>query len=330
MDEVPMPAPKVSVIIPTHNRPDLLKRAIQSVLDQTFEDLEIIVVNDHGADISNVLSCFQDDRLIFVTHLQHLGVSAARNTGIALSRGSHICYLDDDDIFYPNHVEVLYSHLVTTGLKCVYSDAINCSAICKNGEVRVFERRLKYSHDPDRDALLASNRFPVLCFMHARECLDKAGYFDESLKAHEDFDLWLSISAHYEFSHIKDITCEFTTWLDRNSLSDNRKIMLETLVRVYGKHPTTNVKVLHRRKIIIRGLVNEIAFIDSLPRMEELAAMLESLGEFSEAETMYKSILRARPTAKECRMRLVKLLKVQHRHAEALAILNEGREILLA
>ena len=94
--------PKISVIIPTFNRPELLKKAIQSVLDQSFKDFEIIVVDDgldERADV--IVKEIDDNRIIYVQHKKNMGVSVARNTAIKLTRGEFVTFLDDDDEYYP-------------------------------------------------------------------------------------------------------------------------------------------------------------------------------------------------------------------------------------
>jgi len=101
-----MSPPKVSVIIPTYNRPDLLFRAIESVLDQTYASLECIVVDDGSpADSSSVVEKFGDDRLRYFEHETNQGASAARNTGIQHARGEYIAFLDDDDEWLPTKLD---------------------------------------------------------------------------------------------------------------------------------------------------------------------------------------------------------------------------------
>lgn len=97
--------PKVSVIITTYNRQETLSRAIQSVLDQTYQDFEIIVVDDASkVSQEEIVSSFNDDRIKFIRHSINKGGSAARNTGIAASLGEYIAFLDSDDQWLPDHL----------------------------------------------------------------------------------------------------------------------------------------------------------------------------------------------------------------------------------
>ena len=99
-------SPKVSVIIPTYNRADLLPRAVNSVLAQTFQDYEIIIVDDHSSDdTQDVIAKFSDPRIRSILHRTNRRQSAAINTGIANARGEYIAFLDDDDEWLPRKLE---------------------------------------------------------------------------------------------------------------------------------------------------------------------------------------------------------------------------------
>lgn len=100
-------SPTVSAIITTYNRPDLLPRAIDSVLTQTFEDLECLVVDDCSPDdeTAKVIESVEDSRIKYIRHDENQGLSAARNTGIEQAEGKYIAFLDDDDEWLPNKIE---------------------------------------------------------------------------------------------------------------------------------------------------------------------------------------------------------------------------------
>lgn len=216
-----VPATKmVSVIIPTHNRPSLLVEAIQSVLNQSYKDFEIIVVNDGGTEVEGIVQLLnQDGRITYVRHPHNQGLAAARNSGLRLARGKYIAYLDDDDVFYSDHLETLVSYLEVSGEKVAYTDAYRALQVAQNGNFITVRKDLPYSRDFDADALLVGNYIPVLCIMHARECLEKSGLFDERLKANEDYDLWIRVSRHYAFHHIKKTTAEFRARNDGSNMT---------------------------------------------------------------------------------------------------------------
>src|SRR5215510_16389067 len=104
-DKFPMPA--VSVIIPTYNRAEFLRLAITSVLNQTFQDFEIIVVDDASEDHTHeVVSDFSDKRIKYIRHEANKRVSAARNTGVLSASGDYIAFLDDDDEWLPRTLQM--------------------------------------------------------------------------------------------------------------------------------------------------------------------------------------------------------------------------------
>src|SRR5512147_987985 len=101
-----MDGPKVSVVIPTYNGKDHLGDAIQSVLDQTYPNVEIIVVDDVSPeDITPVIASFNDARLRYIRHEKNQGAVAARKTGVRESTGDIIAFLDQDDLFHKQKLE---------------------------------------------------------------------------------------------------------------------------------------------------------------------------------------------------------------------------------
>ncbi|MDP4173537.1 MAG: glycosyltransferase [Bacteroidota bacterium] len=212
----------VSVIIPTYNRKDKLVRAIKSVLAQSYDDYEIIVVNDNGEDVSSVIEELKDPRIRLISHNINKGLSAARNSAIKYSRGKYLAYLDDDDIYYPDHLETLVNYLENSNSKIAYTDA-NRLIIENNVENnQTAKRDIPYSSDFDSEDILYNNFIPVLCIMHKKECLSDGVIFDESLRVFEDWDMWIKLSRKYEFSHIKKITCEFTWTNDGSTMTSSK------------------------------------------------------------------------------------------------------------
>ena len=229
--------PLVSVIVPTHNRPDLLKEAIQSILDQTFRNFEIIVINDAGQDAEGVVKGM-DSSIVYLRHKQNLGLAAARNTGIRAAKGKYIAYLDDDDIFYPDHLQTLVDFLEGNDYSVAYTDAYRAyQTLQSDSSYVITERDVPYSFDFNKIWMLADNFIPVLCIMHTKECLEVAGYFDESLNALEDWDLWIRISQKFDFRHITKITCEFRWRVDGTSMTSSKELdFIKSHERIYEKY----------------------------------------------------------------------------------------------
>ena len=232
--------PKVSVIVPTLNREQMLKTALQSVLGQTYENYEIIVVNDGGKNVSHIIDQLEHNGKITQTiHPKSKGLPAARNTALKLASGKYIAYLDDDDRFLPDHLETLVSFLESNQetFKVAYTDAWRVDQQLEKGQYKEKSRQVIYSFDFNADRMLVENYIPVLCVMHQRACLDEVGMFDETLTSHEDWDLWMRMSQKYDFAHIKKTTSEFTWRTDQSSMTSSRPLdYLRTMEIIFEKN----------------------------------------------------------------------------------------------
>jgi len=231
-------SPLVSVIIPTYNRPGMLKEAILSVLSQTYQNFEIIVVNDAGEDVKDVVNSLNSEgNIVYLQHTENKGLPAARNTGIKVAKGKYIAYLDDDDIYYPNHIETLIEFLEKTGFKIAYTDSYHTTQSWLNNEYVTTSKNVKYSYDFDRKKLLISNYFPVINVMHRKDILEETGLFDESLHAHEDWELWIRLSQHHDFYHIKEVTAEVRTRDgSSNMTTSNPMAFLHTMKTIHKRY----------------------------------------------------------------------------------------------
>jgi len=184
----------VSVIIPTFNRADRVIRAISSVLEQTFIDFEIIVVDDGSTDKTEKAVARFNDRIKYIAHPANLGVSAARNTGIKNSRTPFIAFLDSDDHWLPEKLEVqmLFFETNTNALACQTEEIW-----IRNGRrVNPRKKHLKPSGDIFTPSLKLCLVSPSAVMLR-RSVLDEVGLFDESLPACEDYDLWLRIACRH-------------------------------------------------------------------------------------------------------------------------------------
>lgn len=183
----------VSVIITTHNRCNLLERAIQSVLNQIYKDFELIVVADGCTDgTDSLMKKYESEKRIQYIHYSPAkGGNYARNKGVKNSCGEFIAFLDDDDEWLPEKLELQVAKiredpecvLVYTGVRVVYVDeCIEYSSIPKvNGDL---SKVLLFNN------IIGSTSTPLI----KKSVLDDSGLFDEQLDALQDYDLWLRIS----------------------------------------------------------------------------------------------------------------------------------------
>lgn len=187
--------PAVSVIIPTHNRAEMLRRAIASVLAQTFTDTEIIVVSDGSVDhTAEVVAFFADPRLRFLRHETARGASAARNTGLRAATGRMVAFLDDDDEWLPQklavQVPVLEGAGPEVGLVYCWIESVRDGQCvdrrCPTLKGDIFRQML------DRQAITNSSALLV-----RRDAALHIGGFDENLPRGNDGDFIRRLCRHY-------------------------------------------------------------------------------------------------------------------------------------
>jgi hypothetical protein len=185
-------APTVSVVIPTYQRRELVKRAVASVFAQTYRDFEVIVVDDGSTDGTGEALAPLGERIHYRWQ-PNRGVAAARNAAIALARGSIVAFLDSDDRWLPDHLAVV------TGALARHPAAVLAST-CP-------ERRIGGRQGPERARLVEPlpRMFVAVvpgypsCIAVARGALDAAGGFDERFSVAEDVDLWLRLAIRGRF-----------------------------------------------------------------------------------------------------------------------------------
>lgn len=209
----------VSVVIPTHNRADLIERAVKSVLNQTYKEFEIIIVSDGSTDntdevverLKNV-----DGRIRYISYSPGKGGNAARNTGIKEANYEYIAFLDDDDEWLPDklekQVEVLENDsrigLVCTGVNIIYVD-----------ECISYESRPKVRGDLSKKILIKNYIGTTSTVLVKKKVLSKAGVFDIDLKARQDYDLWIRIAQHTNVGVVSEPCVNYYNNLGNNQIS---------------------------------------------------------------------------------------------------------------
>lgn len=183
----------VSVIIPTYGRPDCLKRAINSVLSQTFEQVEAIVIDDNNPDTEARLATEQtmseyadNPKVVYLKHPKNMNGSTARNTGIKEAKGNYLCFLDDDDEMLPNRIEVFVNKMesLDDSWGVCYSNFVKL----KDNDEKVYcgESRTGELY---REALMRSLFFCPGSNLFARaELVREIGGFDTDFKRNQDLE----------------------------------------------------------------------------------------------------------------------------------------------
>jgi glycosyltransferase involved in cell wall biosynthesis len=198
--------PLVSVILPTYNRASTLERAIQSVLNQTFTDFELIIIDDGSTDNTDlILGKYAESENVTVVFRPRQGCSAARNAGISIARGRYLAFQDSDDEWVPDKlakaVAALEQSDEQTGvfysdMRMVRSDGSSTdfeSPTLKQGAL-IDERTLDYQ----------VHGVGIQSAVIKRECFEKTGYFDEALPRFIDLELFIRLSDHFRFIYCNE------------------------------------------------------------------------------------------------------------------------------
>jgi glycosyltransferase involved in cell wall biosynthesis len=184
--------PKVSVVIPVHNRSGLLRRAVRSVIGQTLNDLEIIVVDDGSTDdIRAALDEFRDQRLTVIRHQIRQGAAAARNTGVRCAKGSYLAFLDSDDEWLPSKLEEQLRYMQE------HDGEVCCSAyyLSRDGGPPAALRPVP---DANAELLFGCALGPGSTLVVTREAFSRVGPFLETLLRLEDWDWMLRCRLLYK------------------------------------------------------------------------------------------------------------------------------------
>lgn len=187
---MPSSSPLISVIIPACNQGMYIADAIQSVLDQSYRNLEVLIVDDGSTDDTrSIVAKFSDPRLHYL-YQENRGLSAARNLGIHHSKGSYLSFLDSDDLFLPNKLRLLLKQMEShhsSGL--VAGQAIPFDQSGQHPD-KIYATALPL----DSAQLLLGNPLHVGSVLLRRSWQERAGFFDESLRSYEDWDMWLRLA----------------------------------------------------------------------------------------------------------------------------------------
>lgn len=197
---------KISVIIITYNRADLLPKAIASVLAQSFRDFELLIIDDGSVDETETFVrglAARDARVKYFKNGLNLGISKSRNRGALLAGGEYIAMLDSDDYWLND--EKLKS-------QAAFLDAhpevglIGTAIRCTDEKGRIFKEDIFAANDKEiRARLLSKNQFAQSSVLYRKSVYVSAGGYDETLSIGEDYDLWLKMGRESKFANLPEV-----------------------------------------------------------------------------------------------------------------------------
>lgn len=231
----------VSVIITTYKRPpEILERAIQSVLGQTCQDWELLVVDDsppdyvQRPDVESAVRQYEPYGVRYLPHERNLGANAARNTGLANAKGDFVAYLDDDDEWLPEKLEKQLEAMASYGAGTAL---IYCGRLVHNDtDGSIHEAKILFLDGEVFDQLILSNfigstSYPLLRTAALREI----GGFDPELPASQDFDVWLRIAQKHRVGFVRESLAKYHIH-DGESITGNPKKKLDAALKINAKH----------------------------------------------------------------------------------------------
>jgi len=200
--------PQISVVVRTVDRPALLAEALASLAASSYRRLEVVLVNDGGAPPEIPAGFPYPVRRLDLAVRR--GRGGAANAGIEAATGSHVAFLDDDDLVEPEHFEVLAGLVSAAGVRVAYTDAaVGIYELSGESGWRCVERRIPYSRDFDPELLVLDNYIPFNTLVVERELLRAAGPVDEGLPFFEDWELLVRLGGLSRFHHLAQVTCEY-------------------------------------------------------------------------------------------------------------------------
>lgn len=225
-----------SIVMPTYNRANMLAKAINSVLCQTYTNWELIVVDDGSTDETKALvnKFVQQDSRIHYIYQKNSERSAARNNGIKNAKGEFICFIDSDDEFLDNHLLTISNEILKkdNSIGLYFTDVIRN----ENGQIR------KLPHDDVKNYknvvsyFLFSKESVIPCRVSVHKTILEKHSFDRNINVSEDIDLWLRIALEYPVYHIGVETVLYYLH-DDNSTNLNRNpffVQLKVLRKIFG------------------------------------------------------------------------------------------------
>lgn len=248
-----MVTPFFSVVIPTYNRSGLLKEAVHSIMDQSFEDFELLIVDDHSTDnTKNVVASFQDTRIKYIVNDRTKGGAGTRNAGIFRAKGDWVAFLDDDDVWLPNKLESEYKKIqeVDSAVGLVYSGSATYD-FSKKRQLTV--------HVPEKEGwiqkdLLYKNYIGTFSRVSIQsDLLKKIGGLDERFESLQDRELFVRIASISKVVFIKK-TLVYMRTSNTDRITTNHTKRLNGILLFYEKYKhlmNENRRLRHRSASLV-------------------------------------------------------------------------------
>lgn len=231
-----MNEPLVSVVMPTYNHESFIGEAVDSVLNQTYRNLELIVVDNESKDnTSRILSSYRDRRVKYVRCPNNGTIAAPRNFGIQQTTGKYIAFIDSDDVWLPGKLAAQIAALESNGIKGISFCKFKVLSPGTTDHGKIIGPKTSILPDNLYERLIKANFVVSSSAVVLKKAIDDVGGFDEDpeLRCSEDFDLWLRITRKYKAAYVDEVAGIYRMHGSNQSANDLR---LKRALAVIDKH----------------------------------------------------------------------------------------------
>ncbi|MDO8575677.1 MAG: glycosyltransferase [bacterium] len=256
MENVFSPIPKVSVIIPAYNRAKYISKAIESVLNQSFKDFEIILIDDGSKDETAEIAYkyINDPRLKITLNDKNRGISYSRNRGLSLSKGEYIAMLDSDDVWIDSDKLAKQVKFLSENENHALVGT-QVTLIDDNGKFIKNLELYSTSDESIRENMLLRNQFAQSSILIRKRAVLESGNYDENLRVWEDYDLWLKIGSKensranrkWQFANLPDFSLGYRVHegsISNQKKTENNKLLLKIIRKYKDNYPNFKKAVL--------------------------------------------------------------------------------------
>lgn len=249
--------PRITIIIPTFNRASLLPEALKSALCQTFEDFELLVLDDASTDQTHeaVSPFLRDPRVRFIKHPENIGITENRNYGLSIAKGEYIAMLDSDDVWLDEcklkrQIELMDTHL-DCGIVGTFVKKMN-----KDGAI-IGDISYKAADSSIRRNMMLRNQFTQSSVLIRKSALDKVGWYDTNIPIWEDYELWLRIGTEFKLRNIPEFLTGYRAH-ETNISNESKEKSIKAYQMIYKlyrkKYPRS---LLMLAKIVMKKLLKK-------------------------------------------------------------------------
>lgn len=241
--------PLVSIIVPTYNRRELLPDALRVLERQTYRNIEIVVVNDGGENVRDIVAKSPKARLI--ERKTNAGIAQAINDGIRAAKGVYVGFLADDDELFPDHIARLVEALRRSGASVAHGNAVNrLLEDDGRGGSRVYGYLINYDGFLDRTEMQwCMNMILFSCLFH-RKVMVQTGGLNPDFKVANDYEFTCRVSSRHDFVHVDYVTCAYNYRAGAQTLSNRGHQLIDEVVMVYERTPAADRPLVEEKRRI--------------------------------------------------------------------------------